>query len=468
MQQLIENAHAVADTLSDIENGSVVRGIYSEVGGVRDEGGPVSLEGLGEPHRGFVTVSLVPAGTREVSARQFSAWWRRVTGEIPGVERLAFEYSIGPSAGAALAIELSHDDDEVLKQAAERLASRVGQYAGVFDIDDGFQRGKAQIDLRLKPGARALGITEADLARQVRNAYFGAEAIRQQRGREEIRVYVRLPEEQRGTEYSLQQLVIQTPQGGEIPLEQAAFITRGRSFTTIERADGRRVAEVTADVNPSVTNADEVYENITEEVMPGLLAEFPGLSYQKAGEQEEQAETVRALSVGMALALLVMYGMMAVVFQSYVQPFIVLLAIPFGMIGAVIGHALLGYQLSLVSMLGLVALAGVVVNDSLVLLVAVNDNRAEGQNAFDAVIGGATRRFRPVLLTSLTTFFGLAPIISETSLQARFLIPMALSLGFGVLFATGITLILVPAAYLVVVDVKKGLARIAGGAKKGG
>lgn len=462
MEQLIDNAHAVADSLASVENGNVVRGIYAEAGGVRAEGGPVDLEGAGQPHRGFVTVSLVPAGERTVSAQTFSTTWRRVTGEIPGVERLAFEYSIGPSAGAALAIELSYDDDELLKQAAERLASQIGEYAGVFDIDDGFQRGKSQIDLRLKPGARALGITEADLARQIRNAYFGAEAVRQQRGREEIRVYVRLPEEQRGTEYSLQQLVIRTPEGGEIPLEQAAFITRGRSYTTIERADGRRVAEVSADVNPSVTSADEVYDDLTEDVLPRLLADFPGLTYQKAGEQEEQEETVRSLGVGMALALLVMYGMMAVVFQSYVQPFIVLLAIPFGMIGAVIGHVLLGYQLSLVSMLGLVALAGVVVNDSLVLLVAVNDNMADGQKPFDAVVGAATRRFRPVLLTSLTTFFGLAPIIAETSLQARFLIPMALSLGFGVLFATGITLILVPAAYLVVVDVKRGLVRLTG------
>ncbi len=467
MQRLIDNAYVVADSLTAVENGEVVRGIYAEVGGVRAEGGPVDLGGAGEPHRGFVTVSLVPAGERRISAQAFSTLWRRVTGEIPGVERLAFEYSIGPSAGAAIAVELSHDNDAILKQAAERLAAQLGQYAGVFDIDDGFQRGKSQIDLTLKPGARALGITEGDLARQIRNAYFGAEAVRQQRGREEIRVYVRLPEAQRGTEYSLQQLVIQTPEGGEIPLAQAAFLRRGRSFTTIERVDGRRAVEVTADVNPSVTNADEVYGSLAEEALPRLEADFPGLTYAKAGEQQEEAETIRSLGLGMALALLVMYGMMAIVFQSYVQPVIVLLAIPFGMIGAVIGHVLLGYQLSLVSMLGLVALAGVVVNDSLVLLVAVNDNMAEGQEAFDAVVAAATRRFRPVILTSLTTFFGLAPIIAETSLQARFLIPMALSLGFGVLFATGITLILVPAAYLVVVDVNRGLARLMGRGRRG-
>jgi multidrug efflux pump subunit AcrB len=455
MQGVVAAGRAVADSVAKSEGRPVLRGMYSEAGGARDEGGPVGLDLAGEAHRGFITASLVAPDQRAISAREFSALWRRKTGDVPGVERLAFEFNIGPSAGAALAIELSHEQEPLLKRAAERLAAAMGEYTGVFDIDDGFEVGKAQIDLALAPGARALGITEADLARQVRNAFFGAEALRQQRGREETRVYVRLPREQRGTEYSLQQLVIVTPEGGEIPLDQAAVITRGRSYTSIERVDGRRVAAVTADVNPSVSDADRIYEDLVQTVLPGLVSDHPGLTYGKAGEQQEMAEAISSLGSGMLLALLVMYGMMAVIFQSYVQPLIVLLSIPFGMIGAVAGHALLGYQLSLVSMLGLVALAGVVVNDSIVLLSTVNDTRREDTAPIDTIIAATSRRFRPVLLTSLTTFFGLAPIIMETSLQARFLIPMAISLGFGVLFATGITLVLAPAALLAVESVKR-------------
>jgi multidrug efflux pump subunit AcrB len=350
---------------------------------------------------------------------------------------------------------LSHPDSDQLQRAAERLAGIMGGYAGVFDIDDGYQQGKVQLDFELKPGARALGITESDLARQIRNAYFGIEATRQQRGRDELRVYVRLPQRQRATVYSLETMVIQTPRGGEIPLEQAAFVRRGRSYTSINRESGRRVAQVTADVNPAVTNAEQVFSNLTETALPQLQNEFPGLTYDRAGQQQERTESFRSLGVGLIIALLVMYGLMAVVFQSYLQPIIVMSAIPFGIVGAFLGHLIMGYQLSLVSMLGLVALAGVVVNDSLVLIVAINDFRLQGLEPTEAVIAGGHRRFRPVLLTSMTTFFGLAPIIFERSLQAQFLIPMALSLGFGVLFVTVITLVLVPSGYLAIEDLKR-------------
>ncbi len=463
MDRVMNSARAVRDSIEEAEGRSVVKGIYSEIGNQRVGGGPRGSRSVGAANIGYITMQLVAPGNRDISSRGFSGIWRRKTGEIAGVERLAFEFSIGPSGGAALAVELSHADNDVLREAAERLAARMGEYSGVFDIDDGYQQGKVQLDLRLRPGARALGITEGDLGRQVRAAYFGIEATRQQRGRDEMRVYVRLPREQRRSEHSLNQMIIQTQRGGEVPLEQAAFISRGRSYTAINRENGRRVATVTADVNPSITNAEQVFGNIVEKAIPMLTRDYPGLSYERAGQQQQLQESLGALGRGLLIALLVMYGLMAIVFQSYLQPLIVMSAIPFGIVGAFLGHLIMGYQLSLISLLGLVALAGVVVNDSLVLIAAINDNRKEGMEPLEAVIAGGHRRFRPVLLTSLTTFFGLAPMIFETSLQARFLIPMALSLGFGVLFVTVIALMIVPSGYMAIEDLKRGLGKVKGG-----
>ncbi len=463
VDRVVASADRVRDSIQAKHEYRIATGIFSEAGGAQDVGGPVGEMRTGATNQGFVTVQLVSAGEREISAQEFSNRWRRETGLIAGVERLAFDYSIGPTGGAPLAVELSHPEADQLKAAAERLATVMGDYAGVFDIDDGYQQGKQQIDLKLKPGARALGITEVDLARQIRNAFFGVEATRQQRGREELRVYVRLPRQEQDSEYALEQMIIQTQRGGEIPLEQAAYIIRDRSYTAIERVSGRRVAEVTADVNPAVTNAQEVFANLTETALPQIMADFPDLAYERAGQQEQQTESFRALGLGLIIALMVMYGMMAIVFQSYAQPLIVMAAIPFGIVGAFLGHLIMGYQLSLVSMLGIVALAGVVVNDSLVLIAAINENRSAGMEPFDAVIAGGHRRFRPVMLTSLTTFFGLSPMIFETSLQARFLIPMALSLGFGVLFVTVIALIIVPSGYLAIEDIKRLLTQKAQG-----
>ncbi len=457
MDQVLSGARALTDSLERAREDDLVTGIFSELGSLRSGGGgPRGRQGgQTSANTGFVTVQLVGAGERSLSSREFSQLWRRRVGEIAGVERLSFDFSIGPSGGAALAVELSHADADMLKAASERLAAEMSEFTGVFDIDDGYQQGKEQLDLELKPGARAFGITEADLARQIRNAYFGVEAVRQQRGRDELRVYVRLPQAQRASESSLNKMIIQTPQGGEIPLEQAAFIRRGRSFTSISRENGRRVSQVTADVNPVVTNAGEVFSNLTQNVLPELQRDFPGLSFDRAGQQQERAETFGSLRNGLFIALLVMYGLMAIVFQSYLQPIIVMSAIPFGIVGAFLGHLIMGFQLSFVSMLGIVALAGVVVNDSLVLIAAINQNRDEGMEVHEAVIAGGHRRFRPVLLTSLTTFFGLVPMIFEQSLQAQFLIPMALSLGFGVLFVTIIALIIVPCGYMAVEDLKK-------------
>jgi len=280
--------------------------------------------------------------------------------------------------------------------------------------------------------------------------------VRQQRGRDELRVFVRYPDNDQQTEYDIESLMIRTPSGGEIPLSQAAVIERGRSYNSITRIDGRRVVSVTADVDLDITTADEVLRPLKAEYLPRLSADTPGLKWSLGGQQNAQAESFGALGQGFAFALLIMFTLMAVAFRSYVQPAIVMAAIPFGIVGAILGHLIMGYALSFISIMGIVALSGVVVNDSLVLVDAINNYRAQGMPLKEAVVTGGMRRFRPILLTTLTTFFGLAPMLAETSPQARFLIPMAVSLGCGILFVTFIALVLVPTLYLILEDITRG------------
>ncbi len=442
------------DTVSD----TVFEGIRSRIG-TTDTGafGP----GTGFPttggHVAVVTAYLVPDADREFGSAEFTLRWRERVGDVVGVDRLSFAFGAGPSAGAKVSVQLEHTDTPPLEAAAARVAAALGNYAGVFDVDDGFKVGKPQLDLELKPAAKGLGLTEFDLAAQVRGAFFGAEASRQQRGRDELRVYVRLPREERDSVHAIENLLVRTPGGGEIPLHQAAYVSQGRSFTEILRVDGRRTVTVTADIDPAVTTGNDIRAALAAGILPEVVADTPGLTFNFSGEQEAQAEAVGSLAKGLTVAMLAMYALMAVAFRSYLQPVVILAAVPFGMFGAVIGHLVMGYDLSFLSVFGLVALAGVVVNDSLVLIDAVNQLRMEGRSALDAVVGGVTRRVRPVILTSLTTFFGLMPIILERSNQAQWLVPMALSLGFGVLFVTGIALVLVPCLYMMIEDLKRGL-----------
>lgn len=449
------------------ENGGedkISRGIFAEIGSAGSSSFGGQTGGTGA-HMAEVALFLVPSDQREVKAAELAQQWRERVGDVLGAEVLTFKFTTGPSSDPPINFQLSHANLEVLDEAGRRLAASIKGYEGVKDIDDGFTWGKQQLDFKLTPEGRSVGITEADLANQVRHAFFGAEAVRQQRGRDELRVYVRLPEAERRSLHNVEQLLLRTPAGGEIPLAIAAEVDRGRAYTSIGRKDGRRVINVTADVE-GTTNADEIVSDLRKKVLPDLLADYPGLTYELSGQQKDRKESMQFLGIGFLLALAAMYALMAIPFRSYSQPAIVMTAIPFGMIGAVGGHLLLGYDLSLISMMGVVALSGVVVNGSIVMISAINDFRASGMTAMEAVTAGGTRRFRPILLTTLTTFFGLAPMIMETSVQARFLVPMALSLGFGVLFSTLITLQLVPAIYMILEDVhavvKKVLDGLAG------
>lgn len=451
-QQLVDALHVAIDTHGGSE---IVRGKYTQIGAALRTPGPGGgPTPVGGSHLAGVQVALVPADQRQVSSVEFAKTWRQAAGHIAGLESLTFKAESGFSDGGALDIQLTHRSREILETAAAELAEMFSQYAGVTDIDDGVSRGKPQLSLTVKPEARSLGINATDLAQQLRGSFYGAEALRQQRGRNEVRVMIRLPEEERRTAYTLDQLVIQTDQGGEIPLIQAAAIEYGHSYTEIKRREGRRIMAVTADIDEEVSNANKIVAELEKNELPLLMQKYPGLNYTLEGEQEWQKESLAAMGTGFLFALLTIYALLAIPFKSYLQPVIVMLSIPFGIIGAVIGHVLLGYELSLISLFGIVALAGVIINDSLVLVVTANSFRSEQQlSAAEAIYEAGVRRFRPIILTSLTTFFGLVPMIFETSLQARFLIPMAISIGFGILFGTAIILAIVPAAYLILEDV---------------
>jgi multidrug efflux pump subunit AcrB len=286
------------------------------------------------------------------------------------------------------------------------------------------------------------------VARQVRYAYYGAEVLRQQRGRNEIKVKVRLPREEREFEYNLEQMILWTPAGKEVPLRDAVTLKRGRAYTTIDRRNGRRVVTVSADVKPR-SKTDQVMQSLTADTLPALQQKYPGLTYSFEGRQADRRESMRGLLIGLLMALVVIYGLLAIPFNSFVQPMIIMMSIPFGVVGAVVGHLIMGYSLSVMSTFGVVALSGVVINGALVLIDFANRKRREGKSSHEAIYDAGMQRFRPIVLTTLTTFGGLAPMIFETSRQARFLIPMAISLGFGILFAAFITLLLVPALYLI-------------------
>lgn len=448
-------AKAADETLADYGGREAIgRGVLTLVGSADRSGHGRGSGSSSGSHMAQVSVFLVSEEHRDFGSRDFARTWREKLGPLTGIDTLKFKSTNGPSGGADVHIELIHADTEVLEAAAAELAAHLGEFSGVTDIDDGVASGKEQLNLKLTRQGRAWGFAERDLARAVRAAFFGHEALRLQRGRHEVRTYVRLPEAERANEADLAGFLLLTESGREIPLGEAATFTRGRAPKEILRRDGRRVMNVTAEVDDTVTNAGRVTEELLTGYLPELLSRYPGLTFQLSGAQESRRESMAAMARGFRLALVAMYALMAIAFRSYSQPLLIMLTIPFGIVGAMAGHMLRGMALSLMSMFGVVALAGVVVNDSLVLISAMNENLEDGKTPFEAVHEGATRRFRPILLTSLTTYLGLIPMLNETSLQARFLIPMAVSLGVGVLFATWITLVLIPAAYLLLEDAR--------------
>ena len=442
-EAIVAQIHAAAErVVNESGHPELVEGIFAEIA---NEGS----------HTAHVEVFLADAEVREkiMTTEDFTQRWREATGPLTGVDNVNFSSDFGgPGHGAGITVEVSHRDIGVLEKASAELAQGLATYPLCKDVNDGFQPGKQQVDFKIRPEGKSLGLTAQSVARQVRSAFYGAEVLRQQRGRQEVKVMVRLPEEQRISEQNLEDLMLRTPAGAEVPLREVVDATRGRAYTIINRREGRRVVQVTANVSPR-QKAGEVQAGIEETELPALLDTYAGLSYSLEGRQAEMRESMASLKVGFVLALLAIFGLLAIPFRSYIQPLIIMTSIPFGIIGAIFGHLIMGYSLSLVSMFGVVALAGVVVNDALVLIDAANRRRREGNlSVRDAVHQATLQRFRPVFLTTVTTFCGLAPMIFETSIQAQMMIPMAISLGFGIVFATLITLLLVPCLYLVAED----------------
>lgn len=412
--------------------------------------------GQGGSHKANVEVQLAGPDTREqtMSTTVFKTQWKKRTENITGIEYLQFGASAGPGSGADLTVELQHRNIDQLEKASEALARELRQYPMVSEINDGFQQGKPQFDMHMKPTADTLGLNAQNVGQQVRSAFYGARAIRQIRGENEIEILVKLPDSQQNSPYFLKEFMVRTPGGEFVPLSEVADIQLGRSFINIERRAGRRTIQVTADANPQ-SKSSYVLNDLEKTALPRLQQQFPGLNYSYEGKQADMRESLGSLKILFSLAMLGIFGLLAVPLRSYVQPLVIILSVPFGIIGAVLGHLLMGFNLSVISLMGVVALSGVVVNDALILTTFANRLKDEEDlRTRDAVLKAAIQRFRQVMLTSLTTFGGLAPLIFETSRQARFLIPMAISLGFGILFTFFIILVFTPSLYVTIEDIK--------------
>jgi multidrug efflux pump subunit AcrB len=402
-------------------------------------------------HLGQIRIQLLAGEERDVSTFDITRAWRQRIGTVPEAEAVTFRSSLHRS-GNPIEVHLALDNDDQLLQAADALKSVIARLPGVFDIEDSFLQGKREMQLKLKPAASSLGLTLNDLARQVRHAFYGAEALRIQRDKGEVKVKVRYPASERRSLGNVEDMYIRTPDGNAVPFSQVAEVQMEEGYAKIERAQRLRVIKVTADVDEALANANEIRQNLKDRDLPQLAGRFPGLRYTIEGEGKEQRESLADVKNGFVIALFGIYALLAVPFRSFSQPLIVMAAIPFGIVGAIVGHLIMGFNLSIISIFGIVGLSGVVVNDSLVLIHRANRFRQEGLSPHDAIVQAGCIRFRAILLTSLTTFAGLTPMLLEKSLQAQFLIPMAVSLGFGVLFATVITLLLIPCGYIILED----------------
>ena len=436
-------AQTLRDKYVDAQTGkSVIKGILATAGD------------NGRTNRGRVWFEIVAPEQRtvDVTSSEIVREWRSLMGSIPGAQELTYRAEIG-RGGDPINVQLTGPDFDQLSVVAEQVKQRLKQYPGVFDISDTFEEGKEEIQLSIKPDAELLNVSVSRLARQVRQAFFGEEAQRIQRGREDVRVMVRYPESERRSYNNLASMRIRTPSGVEVPFSEVAIATVDRGYSTIKRVDRNRAVNVIADVDKETSDVEAIKADLVG-FLSTLSERHPGIRHSLEGEAREQQESFRSLRLGVVFVLFVVYALLAIPFKSYIQPLIVMSVIPFGVVGAVLGHMLLDMTLSIMSVMGMLALSGVVVNDSLVLVDYVNRRLREGVMLSDAITRAGVARFRPVLLTSLTTFAGLTPLIFEKTTQAQFLIPMAVSLGFGVLFATFITLILIPVHYQILEDIK--------------
>ncbi len=450
VEKMSQAAAILKDKYKNDKDESVVMNILAITGGRNSNVGRVRFE-------------IIPADKNDtgITIRQLVNEWRELIGPLPGAESLTFRAEIG-RGGNPIDVQLAANDLSLLKTVASDVKQHLAQYPTVFEIADSLSNGKEEIQIELTEQGHAMGMSSAAVTRQVRNAFFGAEIQRIQRGRDDVRVMLRFPLDERVSISHLSDMLIVTPTGAQAPLSHVATFKTGKSPSTINRIDRFRTVNVTADVDKQNTNMTVLNADL-KPFLDELVAKYPGVDYTLEGEAKEQAESFGSLYWGLLFVFFIIYCLLAIPFKSYVQPFIVMSVIPFGVIGAVVGHWIMGMDLTIMSILGLMALIGVVVNDSLVLVDFINKQRESGSDLMSAVLQSGQARFRPVILTSMTTFIGLMPLLFEKATQAQFLIPMAVSLSFGIVFATFITLILVPVNYLLVEDAKRYIAKFMGG-----
>ncbi len=434
---------------SDPESGeSVIRDILSTSG----SGGGT---GAGASNRGRVVFEIVAPEHRSstITSAELVREWRRLIGPIPGAESLNYRAEIG-RGGDPIDIQFTGSDMALMAALAKKTREQLKTYPDLFDIADSFSSGKQEVELVLRPQASLLGIQLDDLAVQVRQAFFGYEIQRLQRERDEVKVMLRYPAGQRRSLSNLENMMIRSADGTEVPFTEVARISSARGPSVLYRIDRKRTLNVTADANKDTADIDAIKRDLNT-FLAELVSAHPQIAWSLEGEAKEQRETLTTIFTGVAGVLCVIYALLAIPFRSYLQPLVVMTIIPFSLIGAILGHLLMGMALSITSLLGILALSGIVVNDSLVLVDYINRQRAKGIDMMDAVRNAGVARFRAIILTSLTTFAGLMPLLFDKSTQAQFLIPMAVSLGFGILFATLITLVLVPANYLIMEDIQR-------------
>jgi len=409
---------------------------------------------------GTLVTELVKEENSVVDGQEILRRWREAVGDIPGAKTLGFSGATGPGGGPSISITLMGSNIDQVARAAADLEARVRNYEGVYDVRNTHQRGTPEIKLNIKPEAESLGLTLSDLARQVRAGFYGEEVQRIQRGQDEVKVMVRFPEDERDSVGYLDNMRIRTPDGGRVPFHAVAAVDFGEAPLRIQRFDRERAIRLTAEVDKENYEPEKIISDILKNELPEVLKLYPGVSHRLSGSSQAAQDVQKDLIMGALFALFLIYALMAIPLKSYAQPLIIMSVIPFGTIGALVGHWVLGLQVSMMSFFGIIALAGVVVNDSLILVDFVNRERSLGVPLIQAVMDAAGKRFRAIILTSLTTFFGLIPIVLESSLQAQIVIPMAASLAFGILFATVITLFLIPSLYLVLDDIKKAFGRL--------
>lgn len=411
-------------------------------GGMTELGTPVAGDNIG------LLVAELPFENRKVSVLELENMWRDKVEDMPGVKKLTFDSGRNIGGGSSISFNILGEDIKQLEEASKQLERKLTEYEGVFDIRSSLNVGGEEIKLDIKPQAESLGLSMASVGRQVRQAFYGEEAQRIQRGKNEIKVMVRYPEEDRTSIGNLESMRIRNNNGDEIPFSSVATASFGKAYSSIIRENGIRVVTVSADADSSTVEPRRVISDITENYIPELRDKFPQLKFDLEGSSSETVKLVQELTNASIAALFLIYILIAIPLKSYLQPIIIMSVIPFGLIGAVIGHIVLNEAISMFSLFGLVALAGVVVNDSIIMVDFINKARQEGMDIIQAVVNSGTQRFRAIILTSLTTAIGLMPIMTETSTQAQFVIPMAISIAFGIVFATVITLFLVPCLYV--------------------